>query len=107
MTNWRGAAARRGQSPASESPRWRRRSPALCLCDVDTVSLVILLHRLQALSGLLEVPFGLAQTTEDASQNTPWPGHGPGGSIRDAQATQPRVGQLDQRRGAVNSWYNT
>jgi hypothetical protein len=68
---------------------------------VDTVSLGILLHRLQALSGVLEVPFGLAQTTEDAKgipldQVMAQVKH-----IRDARATQSRVGQLDQRLGAV------
>ena len=82
--------------------------PALCLCDVDTVSLVILLHRLQVLSGLLEVPFGLAQTTEDAKRIPLGQVMAQVKQIRDARAPQPRVGQLDQRLGAVtHPRYNT
>src|SRR5438477_12569431 len=42
--------------------------PGLCLCDLDTVSLGVLLQYPQALLGLFKVPFGLPQATEDGQR---------------------------------------
>ena len=42
--------------------------PALGLCDLNRGCLRVLLSFLQALLGLFEIPFGLAQPTEDAKR---------------------------------------
>src|SRR5574341_1382243 len=67
---------------------------ALCLCDLDTVYLGVLLQRLQALLGVFEVPFGLAQTTEDGKRIPLAQAMAQVKSVRDTQAAKPRVGQL-------------
>ena len=44
------------------------RYPALGLCDLNRVCRSVLLSFRQALLGLFEIPFGVAQPTEDAKR---------------------------------------
>ena len=72
----------------------------LCLLDLGTVWLGGL-QRLQALLGLLKGLLGLPQTTEDGKRIPLGQIMAQVKHIRDAQAAQTRVGQLDQRLGPV------
>src|SRR5919109_5046715 len=75
--------------------------PGLSLYDVGRVCLGVLMQRLQALLGVFEIPFGVPQTTEDGQRIALGQVMAQVKHVRDAQAAQPRVGQLDQRLGPV------
>ena len=75
--------------------------PGLSLGDLGRSCLVILRQFLQALLGLFQVPFGLAQSTEDAKRIPLGQVMTQVKQVRDTRAAKPRVGQLDQRLGSV------
>ena len=99
--NWRGAASRHCQHPASDAPRLRRLLPGPVLVRLGHGSLGVLLQHPQALLGLFKAPFGLPQATEDGQRIALGQVMAQVKQVRDAQAAQPRVGQLDQRLGSV------
>lgn len=68
---------------------------SLGLCDLGRVCLSTFWQFLQALLGLLEVSFGLAQMTEDAKRLPLGRIMAQVKQIRDAQAAKPLLGQLD------------
>ena len=73
----------------------------LSLYDVGMLCLGVFLYRLQALLGLFQLPFGLAQTTEDGQRIALGQVMTQVKHIWDARAAKPRVSQLDQCLGSV------
>ncbi len=57
----------------------------------------MLLHRLQALLGVVQVPFGLSQTPKEAKRIPVGQVMAHGQHVRDARAAKTPLGQLDQR----------